>query len=191
MLRRFSLAVFVVVFSSNVFADWALNSAESHLHFVSVKADALGELHHFTKISGTASADGTVTVEIDLSSVETNIPIRNERMREFLFQVADFPRATITSKVDVAKYGALNTGERVVESFPFSLALHGKSAGYQAMASVVKLADDQIVVSSVAPVIVSAESFGLVPGIDKLQSLAGLPSISKAVPVSFSLVFGL
>jgi len=43
------------------------------------------------------------------------------------------------------------------------------------------------VVSSLAPVIVQANEFGLVAGVEKLKELAGLPSISLAVPVSFVL----
>jgi hypothetical protein len=38
-------------------------------------------------------------------------------------------------------------------------------------------------------VIVNAANLGLADGLEKLREIAGLPSISKAVPVSFVLVF--
>jgi len=36
---------------------------------------------------------------------------------------------------------------------------------------------------------VNASQVGLLAGIEKLRELAGLPSISPAVPVTFSLIF--
>lgn len=42
-------------------------------------------------------------------------------------------------------------------------------------------------VSSFQPIIINANEFGLVAGVDKLRDIAGLSSISQAVPVSFVL----
>lgn len=41
--------------------------------------------------------------------------------------------------------------------------------------------------NSFQPIIVNANEFDLVAGIDKLREIAGLSSISQAVPVSFVL----
>jgi hypothetical protein len=45
------------------------------------------------------------------------------------------------------------------------------------------------VVTTLQPVIIKAEDFALVAGINKLKSLASLPSIAYSVPVSFVLTF--
>lgn len=42
-------------------------------------------------------------------------------------------------------------------------------------------------VTSAQPVIINATDYGLTDGINKLRDLAGLPSISYAVPVTFTL----
>jgi hypothetical protein len=52
---------------------------------------------------------------------------------------------------------------------------------------VTKLANGSLLVNSVKPVIIKAVDFNLVKGIEKLRQLAGLPSISTTVPVSFVL----
>ena len=44
-------------------------------------------------------------------------------------------------------------------------------------------------VDTLAPIIVKADAFALVDGIESLREIAGLPSISRSVPVSFSLLF--
>ncbi|WP_315980780.1 hypothetical protein [Aliamphritea spongicola] len=46
----------------------------------------------------------------------------------------------------------------------------------------------QVLASSSQPVVLSAETYGLTAGIDKLKSLAGLDYIGYTVPVSFSLM---
>jgi len=46
-----------------------------------------------------------------------------------------------------------------------------------------------VLVVSRTPVVVNAASLRLVDGIEKLRELASLPSISKAVTVSFALTF--
>jgi hypothetical protein len=54
---------------------------------------------------------------------------------------------------------------------------------------VAKLSDKQFIVSSLQPILLNAKNFSLVAGVQKLQELAKLPSISNAVPVSFVLTF--
>ena len=61
-------------------ASWTLVPESSHLAYGSIKKDTVGEVNSFTSLSGQVSPDGQVEVEIDLSSVETNIDIRNERI---------------------------------------------------------------------------------------------------------------
>ncbi len=190
MKTRLCLALILALFSASSFAEWTLNS-NSKVTFISIKADQIGETHYFSKLSGNVSSKGEVQLAIDLASLETNIPIRNTRMLEFLFEIAKFPSANISAQIDPNKYQSLNIGEQATESLPVTIDLHGKAIELSAKVSVTKLAKNQISVSSVSPVILSAAAFDLVSGIDKLQSLAGLSSISKAVPVSFSLLFDL
>jgi len=55
--------------------------------------------------------------------------------------------------------------------------------------SVARLTDSRIIVASRSPVIVNAGQVGLLAGVEKLRDVAGLPSISPAVPVTFVLAF--
>ncbi|WP_217352030.1 hypothetical protein [Ruegeria sp. HKCCA6837] len=67
---------------------WTLDSDNSHLAYGTIKKNAVGEVNSFSKLSGHVTQDGHAEITIDLSSVETNIDIRNERMIEFVFRKA-------------------------------------------------------------------------------------------------------
>jgi polyisoprenoid-binding protein YceI len=170
-------------------ASWTLDNAASQVSFVSVKAGDAGEVHRFTQISGVLADDGGASVEIQLASVDTMIPIRDDRMRELLFQTAIFPTATLTAKIDVAALRAIAPGESRDMTATLSLRLREKNVDLPAEMIVARLGEDRLMVSSRKPVIVNAASVDLVDGIEALRQVANLPSISKAVPVSFVLTF--
>lgn len=170
-------------------AAWTLDNDSSQVSFVSVKAGDAGEVHRFTEMSGEVSGNGHVSVIIQLASVDTLIPIRDERMREMLFQTELFPTASITANIDTKSLGALEPGDSVVMNTNFWLELRKQKVEYPAEITVARLGDHKLMVSSRKPVIVNAASVDLVEGIEALRQIANLPSISKAVPVSFVLTF--
>jgi hypothetical protein len=165
-----------------------LVGAKSGVNFISVKNSAVAEVHHFRDLSGSLSEDGRVSVSIPLVTVETMIPVRNERMRELLFETASFPTALIEADVDMATINALASGDYVVMQVLFRLNLHGEEQMLETSVGVAKLGDE-LHVGTLQPLIINAGSFSLVQGIERLREVAGLQSISTAVPVTANLVF--
>lgn len=170
-------------------ASWTLDNDASQVSFVSVKAGDAGEVHRFTQLSGNLAADGTATITIELASVDTMIPLRDERMRELLFETTLFPTATLTTNIDMSLLGALEPGESTDMTADLALQLHDQEIALTAEMIVARLGDQRLMVSSRKPIIVNAASVDLVSGIEALREIANLPSISKAVPVSFVLSF--
>lgn len=168
-------------------AQWSVNNEESVLSFVTVKAEHVAEVHTFDQISGQVSESGAVTVEVNLASVNTMVPIRNERMQAMLFETKLYPTATISAQVDLDMLAAMPVGTVEAAALEFELALHGDTQTFTADVMLARL-ESGIAVSTRKPIIVSADSFGLASGVEALREIAGLPSISKAVPVSFQLV---
>ncbi|HSG33025.1 MAG TPA: YceI family protein [Sphingomonadaceae bacterium] len=169
---------------------WALDGAQSTLGFTTVKNGAIAEAHSFSALSGSVGADGAASLTIDLASIATNIDIRDERMREFLFETGTFPSATATAQLDPAAFANLAVGESATSPVSATLDLHGAQQAVDAELTVTRISADKVKVETAAPVIVDAAAFGLDAGVAKLQELAGLDSITPQVPVSFSLVFG-
>jgi hypothetical protein len=185
-LTRAAAAALLIAASTVAQADWTLDAAASRLSFISTKNASKAEVHYFREISGAVTDNGDARVEVPLDSVETAIPIRNERMREFLFETADFPSLTVTASVDPALLGTAGAQSGAV---PVTVSLHGQAASYEAAVMVARAKDGSLTVATSEPIVVNAADFELGAGIAKLQELAGLDSISTAVPVSARLVF--
>lgn len=169
-------------------ANWVLNNSESKIHFISTKNGHIGELHHFTQLKGKLSSKGYVSVTVQLSSVETGIPIRNQRMREMLFDVKDNPFAKLQAKIDFEALG-LEAGISKDLAVKSMLTINGIEQPQTLLVRVANLNDGSLLVSTIEPMLINANSFQLVPGIEKLQEVAGLSSIGWSVPVSFNVVF--
>ncbi|WP_138378772.1 YceI family protein [Luteithermobacter gelatinilyticus] len=181
--------LFVVLTASLARADWVLEAENSHLSFGSIKKNTIGEVNHFTNIDSRISTNGTITLTIDLSSVETWIDIRNDRIRKYLWQTDRFPLATLRGTIDLAEFEKLAPGESLVIDTTFTLSLHGTERAIESELRVVRLAKDRVMVLPHELIFLDAENFGLLSGLLKLQELAGLPSISTAVPISFYLTY--
>lgn len=177
-----------LLLAAPAFAAWELDDSRSTLRFMSVKNGSTGEVHHFSSLSGELSDDGTAQLRIPLDSVETLIPIRNERMREMLFETMRFPAATLSARVP-ASLLERDAGDSTVADLEITVQLHGASKPYTASVLVTGLADGSVQVVLREPLVVNAADFGLVGGIEALREVAGLASIGTAVPVTAHLVF--
>jgi polyisoprenoid-binding protein YceI len=193
MLKKSALAILLAAgfsfMSLNVAADWALDPEQSSLHFVSIKNGATAETHRFAKMEGKVADNGKVTVGVHLASVDTQIPIRDERMQEMLFDTKNTPMAKITARVDVAEFEQMQEGAIASKDVKLTLSLRGTKVDFDTRMQVVKLASGGIAVNTEQPLLVKAEDFGLAGGIEALREIAGLTSIATAVPVTANLVF--
>jgi polyisoprenoid-binding protein YceI len=176
-------------FSVNASADWQLNNNASSFYYVTSKASAVSEVNNFGELSGSIDNSGKATLIIDLSSVDTAVDVRNQRMRDILFQVADFPQAIASLEVDVEALEAMTAGMSVTGSYQLSLDLHGVTESLSADLQVTKLNSNALQVQLAMPLIVNAATFGLADGVEELRELAGLPSINGNVIVGLSLLF--
>jgi len=174
--------------SASALAQWSLDNEASTLSFVTTKADHVAEAHTFDRLTGSLSSSGAVAVEIQLASVNTMIPIRNERMQAMLFETNMFPTAAVSAQVNVGDLAGMSAGSQRREAIEFTLSMHGIEQSYTADVMITRLAGG-LQASTVKPIVVTAEQHGLVSGVDALREVAGLPSISRAVPVTFSLTF--
>jgi len=179
----------LVLLSQAAQAEWALDGAESSFHYVTSKASAVSEVNSFRTLAGGIVDDGTATLAIDLASVDTAIEVRDQRMRDMLFQVAQYPQATVTVAVDAAAIDAMQAGTTSTANYKASVDLHGLQVDYDVELQVIKLDADTVQVQLARPLLVGAVSFGLVQGVEELKTIAGLPSINPNVVVDFALVY--
>ena len=186
------LLVIFSLFSINAFAvEWQLDPTNSQVSFISTKKINVAETHYFRQLDGSVDSQGQLTLAIDLASVDTNITVRDERMREYLFEVDIFTTATVSASIDMSDVAAIAEGASARITVDAELDLHGEKKPLKMDVVVTRLVGAKLSVVSVQPVILNISDFALISGVEKLRELANLPSISQAVPVSFYLMFKL
>jgi polyisoprenoid-binding protein YceI len=186
MLKYSLSGLALCLFSSATFANWNLDNELSRVNFVSVKKNNIGEAHYFKKLNASISDAGKFELEINLASVETLIPIRNERMQKFLFNTEMFPKLNLTSDLS-SQLKNLKKGKSTILKAKADLALNGINKLITLEVLATQQANGDITVASFMPIIIKPSDFNLTAGIDKLQALAKLPAITHSVPVSFVL----
>ncbi len=185
MFPKLLILLSTTVFIAPAHADWMLGDS-SRIGFVSIKNNSIGENNVFKRVSGSISERGRVSVSVDLSSVETGIGIRNERLQKMLFEVANFPTATIEAVLSDSQVAALQAGGDQTESVSVNISLHGKIVSKTAHVSVSASGGD-VRVTTTQPIVITAQEFGLEAGVAALQQIAGLNAISRSIPVTVDL----
>lgn len=186
-MKKLALVV-AAALSFSAAADWSVNSAQSSLNFVSVKNEVVAETHSFKDLTGSLTEAGEFAVTIPALTVDTAIPIRNERILEHVLAAKQYASITAKGKVDSKVLAGLKTGDSVVVDQALDLTLLTKTQSLSAKVKVTKASDSQLVVTTVAPIMLDVNKFELNAGVEKLRELAGLKSISPMVPTTFSLV---
>ncbi len=166
---------------------WTLDGDASHLAYGSIKKDSVGEVNSFSGLKGTVDANGQANVTIDLTSLETNIDIRNERMLEHVFRGAG--EAQLTAQLDMEEVKGLGVGDMAVVDVVGALSLLGASVELDLEMVVVRLAENRVMALSNDMVFVGTEELGIDAGVDKLMEIAKLPGITRTAPVTLRLVF--
>lgn len=173
----------------NAFAPgWTMDPAASALRFQSVKNENMIESSTFATYIGTIDETGLATVRVLMDSVNTNVDLRNVRMRFLLFETFQFPEAVITMQIDPTLIADLATLRRRTVTAPYTITLHGVSAEREAEITVTLLDDDRVLVTSATPIALLTADFALDDGVAKLEEAAKV-DVLPFTTVTFDFVF--
>lgn len=178
-----------LLFSSLANAQWALDSERSDVFFLTTKNTHISETSHFKTLSGALSKKGEATLNIDLASVDSLIPIRNERMAKFLFETSKFSQAKVNVQIPEQQLDTLKKQGSLETNIKAKVSLHGVEKELTVAVFATQNAAGDITVITRQPLVIQAADFALKSGIDKLKEIAKLAAISYAVPVSFKLTY--
>ena len=177
--------VLLLLITQATLAYWRLTAA-SKVGYVSIKNNVIAEHNYFSGVTGTLNKKGQLKVSIDLSTVETQVDIRNQRMRDLFFEVMQYPEAVVTAQLDMQELAQVESGAPLELVKPFTLSLHGVESTAEAHLRIVSVGG-RAWVSTVRPILISAADFGLEGGVAALRKIAGLEAIAAVVPVSVNL----
>lgn len=178
-----------IVFSNAALADWKMDTKNSNISYGTIKNDAIGESNYFKTINGNITDAGAINVEIDLASVDTQLELRDERMRDIVFKVVDNPKAKLTGNIDLKPFESLKNGENSVIETSVTLELVGEVIEIDTTLVVVRLGENKVLVIPQNVLFIDADDFELADAIETLRELAGLDTIATVAPMSFYLTF--
>lgn len=188
-MRSLFAFLFAACFAASAQAAWYLDYESSRLNFVTGRGAAGADSNRFLVMHGSVDDHGKASLRIELDSVLSGVPLRDERIRELLFETERYPEATVQAQLDLGPILDLANGAQLEMPLRLSLGLHGASRAYRAEVLVTRLDERRFQVVTLSPLILDAADFGLAPGVEQLRKLAGLQTINLAVPVGAVLIF--
>jgi len=190
MIKRYVASLSLAAFASAApaWAEWQV-ADNSDIQFVSIKNNAIGEVSHFDMIAGTVGDQGAVEMRVALDSVETNIGIRNDRMKKMLFEVGLYPEAVITAQLSPETMAVLGSSSGSAVPVVLKIDLHGQVVSKDSVLTVSATDAAGFSATTSQPILLNAAEFNLEDGVAALQSVAGLNAISRVIPVTVSLNF--
>ncbi len=170
-------------------ANWYLDGESSRLSFITTQNANVANVHRFLVLHGKVDRKGHAQLRIEMDSVNSAVPLRDERMRDLLFDFKNFPEAQITAQIDLQPINDLASGAQLELHLPVTVSLRGKQHTYEAELLATRLDERRFQVVTLEPLMLQAEDFGLQPQLETLRKLAGLSAISFSVPVGAVLIF--
>ncbi|GEM_PF-83790 len=167
---------------------WRVDNDASQVQFVSVKKEHVGEVQRFTSVSGGVNDQGQVRFNIELASVDTAISIRDERLRNFLFETDLLPELELLAQTDMSSLSQMQVGDLQTVDFSGELQLHGSYQTLESELVAIKLPNNAIQVTTAKPIMINAANFAMDGGIEYLRELANLSAIGNTVPVYLNLI---
>lgn len=184
-----STVFLLLIVAANAQAQWQLEPDESSLSFISIKAGSVAETHRFTELSGEVGKEGNAMIRVAADSIDTGIDIRDQRMRSLLLETVQFPELTITARIDPDQLERIKPGQAATMETEVQLQVRQQNLVMTIPLLVTRLDEQRLMVSTRQAVVVNAGQLNLLDGIEQLRKIAGLPSITPAVPVNFVLSF--
>ena len=170
-------------------ANWYLDGESSRLSFITTQNANVANVHRFLVLHGKVNSKGQAQLRIERDSVNSAVPLLDERMRDVLFDFKHFPEAQITAQIDLQPINDLAPGAQFELRLPVTVSLRGKQHTYDAQLLATRLDEHRFQVVTLEPLVVQAEDFGVQPELETLRKLAGLSAISFSVPVGAVLIF--
>jgi len=185
-----SVLASVPAIASDVPLVWQVNPAASSLTFNTTKAGAAGvggitETMRFSRYEGGLDGQGRIQLKIDLSSIDSGIGIRDERMQSLLFKVGTYPSVTYSAQIKPEEQKKISQ-EAVVLDVEGQLTMAGQSKPVKAQLMAYTL-NGKVMVSTRKPILIKADDFGMTEGVEALREIVGLNFLGSTVPVTFQL----
>jgi len=167
------------VFASPFGNGWTLEAGGSAVEF-SVGVDgAAMQTGRFDAGEGSIDETGSVQVSIPLDSIASGDALRDARVRFLLFETFRLPQAVVTAQIDPSVLSGLSQRRSKDVIMPVALTLNAVTQTVAVPLDIVLVDADLVVVSTTAPITLDLADFDLLPGLTKLEAVAGVDVLPK------------
>ncbi|UJF25303.1 hypothetical protein L0B52_03910 [Suttonella sp. R2A3] len=149
------------------------------------------ELNTFSPSSAVIDFEGKMRAEIELSSLDTGITVRNQRIQEMLFSAVKSGQLLVKASVAMDKIERLKAGQQLRLSQSLHLTFGAAETDVTANLLVTKLSEKRFSVLTLKPIVVELRLLDVDKGVNDLREIAGLEAIGMQTPVSFNGTFTL
>jgi polyisoprenoid-binding protein YceI len=188
-LATYLLPLLLLTHLNSAFAttSYVVDNKNSVVNFSVTKKQYIIEPAVFKDVEGTIDNKGNIKISIDINSVDSSNPIRDNRLVEMFFQADFFPHAIVTAKIDEKVLNSKKTFQQI--ELPATLEFFDLKKEIKLSVMVAKIGNN-ILVTSLKPTIINAKTFD-VPShnLAALSKVCGGINISDIVPVNFVLTF--
>lgn len=171
---------------------WQVHLPKSSLTFNTTKAAVAGiggatETMRFKHFKGGMDAQGNIQLDIDLTSIDSGISIRDERLQTMFWNVAEHPSVKFRAKISPDDLQKINAGSEAVDvTIEGDLTMAGQTKPIKTALKVVPSRNMRIV-STRQAIVINANDFGMASGVEALRAVMGLNYLSTSAPVTFHL----
>ena len=166
---------------------WTVDSTQSSVAFTMVKKGSVIELGRFETVSGTVNENGSAEFQIDMSSVNSGVDLRDVRMRFLLYEVQKYANATISMQINQGALDGIRDGEfRDIEQ-SLRVSFRDLEKIYPVKLRVYALDHDMVSVSALEPILVYADDFNLAAGFRKLEEAVELVIVPNT-SINFNII---
>lgn len=182
-----------VFWSLPVVADWQLDAEQSSLQFISSKLvqgshATIFEINQFDRFSGGIDQQQT-WLTVETASVNTKVPIRDERIREHVFKSDRYPQAKVQAAINAAAVEKIKPGGMHTQDVKGTLTLLNQTHPVSARVNMIRLDADTLVLQTQTPALLNTRQYQMQEGFLKLKELVNLFHIPMTILVDFRLVF--
>ncbi|MCX4029749.1 YceI family protein [Endozoicomonas sp. SM1973] len=172
-------------------AAWQVQSEHSKVNFVTEKIFTNGksvkETQLISGVSGQVNDQKQAEIKIDLATIDTKIPIRNDRIKQWVLDTTNYRYATVKADLSGIDEQKLTVGAVKQMEVDGKLTIRETTLPIKLFVKVIKSSATDYLVESYQDTSINISQYGGEAGVQQMTKVMGLKSITSVVPVKWAL----
>ncbi|WP_163833641.1 YceI family protein [Spartinivicinus ruber] len=191
MTKQLLLGALLTAAVSQVQAAWLVQSENSKVNFITEKIftndKSVKETQLISGVAGEVDNQKQAEIKIDLATIDTKIPVRNDRIKKWVLDITNYRYATVKADLSAINEQKIAVGDSKQMAVDGSLTIREATLPIQLFVKVTKNSATHYSVVSYKDTSININQYGGEDGIQKMTQVMGLKSINPVVSVKWEL----